>query len=121
MPPIPDWTDDTAGLMDGVRRRCRAFRQTIAACACGAVLAGLLSGDLASAQSDITIIGTMIAGGVECHAMRAEDGTIYTMRRSPLVRQLRPGARVKVEGKIAETSTCQQGITIVPTRIEQLP
>lgn len=66
----------------------------------------------------ITVTGVITQEGVECLAMRGDDGKLYTLGRPQ--EQYAPGTRVRVTGTIAEMSFCMQGITINPTKIERL-
>lgn len=65
----------------------------------------------------ITIIGTVTNEGVECTAVRATNGRLYTLAGRPA--GLRSGDRVQVKGTRAEASFCMQGITIDPQRIRR--
>lgn len=58
----------------------------------------------------VTISGTLTAEGVECPALRGNDGRLYTLTGN--VGPFRPGDRVRVRGRIAEVSFCMQGTTI---------
>ncbi len=58
----------------------------------------------------VTISGTVTAEGVECLAVRGDDGRLYTLAGN--VDDLQPGDRVQVQGRRAEMSFCQQGTTI---------
>jgi hypothetical protein len=77
----------------------------------------------AFAQTDdtITITGTMTNEGVECAALRGDDGVLYTFRRSMQVRGFQAGDRVKLQGRVQQVSICQQGTTVAVTRVEKLP
>ena len=60
----------------------------------------------------VTVTGTLSKEGVECPALRGDDGTLYTL--SPRdIGAFGPGDRVTVAGTIAEMSTCMQGTTII--------
>jgi len=86
----------------------------------GMLLAALLSA-FAQAQTSraVAVTGTLTDAGVQCQAVQGDDGVLYTIRRTPAVRQLRAGDRIKVTGAIAELSICQQGVTIDVTTIER--
>jgi LysM repeat protein len=58
----------------------------------------------------VTISGTVTGEGVECLAVRGDDGQLYTLAGN--VDDLQPGDRVQVQGRRAEVSFCQQGTTI---------
>ena len=60
----------------------------------------------------VTIVGTLTSEGVECPAMKGDDGVLYTLAlRDPRGLPF-PGARLQVEGTLADISICQQGTTI---------
>jgi len=74
----------------------------------------------ATANSDpgsITITGVVTREGVECPAVRGDDGKLYTIT-GPERDKLKPGLRVRITGRIAEMSTCMQGTTISATDVE---
>jgi len=58
----------------------------------------------------VTLHGTLTREGVECPAMRADNGRLYTL--TPTTGRFQPGDRVSVRGTIAQVSFCQQGTTI---------
>ena len=64
----------------------------------------------------LVVAGTLTREGAECQAMRGDDGKLYTLAGE--FRGFRPGDRVRVEGRVAEVSTCMQGTTIEVSRIE---
>jgi LysM repeat protein len=68
-------------------------------------------------RRDVTVVGTITREGVECPALRGDDGRLYTLAGE--VRGYRPGDRVQVEGRPAEFSTCMQGTTIEVSRIRR--
>ncbi|HSK40371.1 MAG TPA: LysM peptidoglycan-binding domain-containing protein [Arenibaculum sp.] len=65
----------------------------------------------------ISVTGTLTREGVECQAMRGDDGRLYTFQRRR--DDFRPGDRVIVDGHRVEVSSCQQGTTIDVGRIEE--
>lgn len=73
-----------------------------------------------AANQTMTITGTVTGEGVECPAIRTEDGTLYTIAGGDR-QQLREGTRVRVTGTVAEMSICMQGTTISASRVEVLP
>jgi LysM repeat protein len=104
---IPDWAADERNLVfrfetvDGrIRTESKRFRITSD------------GGD----REQVNVTGTLTREGVECQAMRGDDGRLYTLDGEFV--GLRPGDRVSVRGRIAERSTCMQGITIDVRRIE---
>jgi hypothetical protein len=82
---------------------------------------GLVTGKAANSQTGgaVTVTGTVTDEGVQCRALRGDDGVLYTIRHTDAVRALRAGDRVRIEGRTAVVSNCQQGITIEPTRLEK--
>ena len=58
----------------------------------------------------ITVVGRLTSEGVECQALRGDDGQLYTLLGD--LGTLSVDARVRVSGERLEFSTCQQGITI---------
>lgn len=64
----------------------------------------------------VEIVGTLTDEGVECPAMRTDDGALYTLTGHS--GGLLPGERVRVVGLIAGASMCQQGVTVSAARIE---
>jgi LysM repeat protein len=65
---------------------------------------------------DVRVVGTLTREGVECPAMRGDDGKLYTLTGGN-VGDFFPGDRVRVDGRVAQVSICQQGTTISVTRI----
>ena len=59
----------------------------------------------------IAIVGRLTSEGVECQALRGDDGQLYTLLGGELG-NLPVEARVSVSGERLEFSSCQQGITI---------
>jgi LysM repeat protein len=64
----------------------------------------------------ITVRGLMTREGVECPALRSDDGELYTL--TGRTRDFGPGDVVTVTGRPVERSICQQGTTIEVERIE---
>jgi hypothetical protein len=58
----------------------------------------------------INVRGTLTDEGVECQALRGDDGELYTLTGD--LSGFEEGDRVKVRGTLAEVSICQQGTTI---------
>lgn len=65
----------------------------------------------------VRIEGRLTDEGVECQALRTDDGDLYTLTGE--LHNFQPGDRVYVEGTVATLSTCQQGTTINVRRIER--
>lgn len=70
-------------------------------------------------KGKITVVGTLNDEGVECQAMRGDDGQLYTLGGN--LEGYGSGDRVKVTGEVAEFSTCMQGTTITVESIERAP
>ncbi len=84
----------------------------LAAIACSA------SVTVAQTQSGrLTVTGTLVGGGVECPLLRADDGRLYSLAGD--TGAFSRGERVRVEGRLAEVSICQQGATIQIRRIAE--
>jgi hypothetical protein len=60
----------------------------------------------------VTIVGTLTSEGVECPALKGDDGVLYTLALRTAGSLPFPGARLQVEGTVADISICQQGTTI---------
>jgi hypothetical protein len=76
--------------------------------------------NVTAAGAALSVTGTLTKEGVECPAMRGDDGKLYTLT-SPAIGAFGPGDRVHVEGSMAEMSICQQGTTIVVAKITKAP
>jgi hypothetical protein len=63
----------------------------------------------------MTIRGQLTDEGVECPAMRGDDGVLYTLLGD--LGGLKPGEQVTVEGTPVAISFCMQGTTLQVTRI----
>ena len=63
-----------------------------------------------SGSGPVTVVGRLTSEGVECQALRGDDGQLYTLLGD--LGTLPVEARVRVSGETLEVSTCQQGITI---------
>lgn len=57
------------------------------------------------------VTGVLTDEGVECPALRGDDGQLYTLTPRDL-QGFEVGDRVTVKGKAAERSFCNQGTTI---------
>jgi Protein of unknown function (DUF5818) len=71
----------------------------------------------AQQPQSITVTGKLTDEGVECKAMRGDDGKLYTLTGD--LKDFRTGAYVKVTGRIAEMSNCMQGTTLSVEKIER--
>ena len=58
----------------------------------------------------LTVEGVVTGEGVECLAVRGDDGELYTL--SGRQGGLEPGQRVRVSGEVAQMSFCMQGTTL---------
>ena len=67
-------------------------------------------GVLISMGAALVIVGTMTNEGVECPAMRGEDGQLYTL--SGLPKNIEIGDKIEITGEPQMISICQQGTTI---------
>lgn len=67
----------------------------------------------------VRVVGTLTDEGVECPAMRGDDGELYTLGPRDMVRG-EVGDRVRVTGRIAEASICMQGTTLILESFELL-
>jgi hypothetical protein len=72
--------------------------------------------NVVAAGAAVSVSGTLTKEGVECPAMRGDDGKLYTLL-PPALGAFGPGDRVHVEGSVAEMTECQQGTTIVVTKL----
>ena len=64
-----------------------------------------------STEARVTIVGKLTNEGVECQALRGDDGELYTLLGGELGK-LPAESRVRVIGERLEFSSCQQGITV---------
>jgi hypothetical protein len=72
----------------------------------------------AAAREGLTLRGTLTDEGVECPAMRGDDGRLFTLSGDV---GFEPGERVEVRGTPVEISICMQGTTISVESITRLP
>jgi uncharacterized protein YciI len=68
-------------------------------------------------NQSVTVTGKLTNEGVECKAMRGDDGKLYTLTGD--LKGFRAGDRVKVTGRIAKISRCMQGTTLGVETIER--
>lgn len=76
------------------------------------------SGPPGDAGGDLRVEGRITDEGVECLAMRSQDGKLYTL--AGRTEGLNPGDRVVVTGSIAQMSMCMQGTTISVATVRKL-
>jgi hypothetical protein len=70
----------------------------------------------------LSVEGRLTDEGVECQALRGTDGTLYTLVPwGEKARAYKTGDRVSVTGRVAEASTCMQGITLVVEGVKRCP
>lgn len=65
----------------------------------------------------LSVTGTITTRGIECPVMRGDNGRTYSLTGN--LQGYRAGDRVLVEGRVAEPSICQQGVTIEIRRISE--
>lgn len=82
-----------------------------------ALLPGCASAIAASGSGEaaITIFGQLTREGVECQALRSDQGELFTLVGD--LRGFSAGQRVRVTGQRMEVSTCQQGTTVRVSKI----
>jgi hypothetical protein len=68
-------------------------------------------------EKPVTIVGMLTNEGVECPALRTDDGALYTLNGN--LKKFKAGDRVEVVGEIADISICQQGISIIVHQIKR--
>lgn len=73
------------------------------------------SGDPGDPAEAVTVTGVLTDEGVECPALRTDQGELYTLTGE--TGAFGVGDRVTVEGTIAEMSFCMQGTTLQVTEI----
>ncbi|HEU0076726.1 MAG TPA: DUF5818 domain-containing protein, partial [Longimicrobiaceae bacterium] len=73
--------------------------------------------ETAARAGEVRVVGRLTDEGVECPALRGDDGRLYTLAGD--TGGFRPGDRVTVVGTVAEMSTCMQGTTIGVRTIEK--
>ncbi|HEX8271380.1 MAG TPA: DUF5818 domain-containing protein [Longimicrobiaceae bacterium] len=71
----------------------------------------------AAPAGETRVTGRLTDEGVECPALRGDDGRLYTLAGD--TGGFKPGDRVTVAGTVAEMSTCMQGTTISVRSIEK--
>ena len=85
--------------------------------ACATSPAAPSEGDSPSGVKTIKVQGQLTSGGVECPAMKADNGTIYTLLGD--LKGFKAGDRVVVEATPVEVSFCMQGTTIRVVQISR--
>lgn len=70
----------------------------------------------------VVVRGVLTDEGVECQALRGDDGILYTLAGvAGKMEGFEVGDRVRVQGTVAEMSFCQQGTTIDVKKIQKDP
>ena len=85
------------------------FKIFLVAAALG-LTTGLADAHKSSHRPTIRVTGVITNEGVECTALRGDNGKLYTLAGG--TGSFKPGDRVRVIGKIAQVSFCMQGTTI---------
>ena len=75
--------------------------------------------DTPSDPKTIKVQGQLTSGGVECPAMKADNGTIYTLLGD--LKGFKAGDRVMIEGTPVQISFCMQGTTLQIVQITRSP
>jgi hypothetical protein len=65
----------------------------------------------------VEVAGTLTNEGVECQAMRSDDGKLYTLMGN--LKGFKTVDRVRVVGTVAQVSYCMQGTTLSVTKIQR--
>jgi hypothetical protein len=71
-----------------------------------------------STDGMIMVVGVLTDEGTECQALRADDGTLYTLIGEADVHPA--GTRVRVAGTLVEVSFCMQGTTLNVAGLEKI-
>lgn len=108
-------TGDLSGFEEGDRVKVRGTVAEISTCQQGTTIEVQSIKDDKSQGNEnrtrvVRITGTLTNEGVECQALETESGQIYTLTGN--LRDFEVGDRVRVVGKVAEVSICQQGTTL---------
>lgn len=77
---------------------------------------------LPKAGKKVVVYGVLTNEGVECQALRGDDGILYTLAGvAGKMEGFEVGDHVRVQGTVAEMSICQQGTTLDVKKIQQDP
>lgn len=71
------------------------------------------------AGKKVVVRGVLTDEGVECQALRGDDGILYTLTGD--LEGFEVGDHVRVQGTVAEVSICQQGTTLDVKKIQKDP
>jgi hypothetical protein len=74
-------------------------------------------GSQGEAQRSVKVTGTLTDEGVECPALRGDDGQLYTLTGD--LEGFSVGDHVRVVGKVAERTFCGQGTTLEVQNIKR--
>lgn len=89
------------------------------AAACASSPPAIPEGEAPPAEVAMKVQGRLTAEGVECQALRADDGTLYTLVGD--LKGLKTGDSVLVEGTPVQISICMQGTTLQVRQITRRP
>jgi hypothetical protein len=108
-------TGDLSGFENGDRVKVRGTVAEVSICQQGTTIEVQSIKDDKSQGNEhrtrvVRIVGTLTDEGVECQALETDGGQIYTLTGN--LRDFEVGDRVRVVGKVAEVSICQQGTTL---------
>jgi hypothetical protein len=108
-------TGDLSGFEEGDRVKVRGTIAEISICQQGTTIEVQSIKDDKSQGNEnrtrvVRITGELTDAGVECQALETDNGTVYTLTGN--LRDFEVGDRVRVVGKVAEVSICQQGTTL---------
>lgn len=110
-------TGDLEGFGPGDRVEVNGVRAQVSICQQGTTIEVRRIRSAEPEDDDtLRVTGTLTSEGVECPALRGDDGQLYTLAADRYL-DFGPGDRVTVEGTIAEMSFCMQGRTIDVDRI----
>jgi hypothetical protein len=94
---------------------CAAFALSAITWTAGNLWAGGLEPAAEPPPGGLCVEGVLTAEGVECPALRAKDGTLYTLTGD--LEGFHAGDRVRACGQEAFVSICMQGRTLNLTHI----
>jgi hypothetical protein len=108
-------TGDLSGFEEGDRVKVRGTVAEVSICQQGTTIEVQSIKDDKSQGNEnrtrvVRITGTLTDEGVECQALETDNGTVYTLTGN--LRDFEVGDRVRIVGKVAEGSICQQGTTL---------
>lgn len=108
-------TGDLSGFENGDRVKVRGTVAEVSICQQGTTIEVQSIKDDKSQGNEnrtrvVRVTGTLTDEGVECQALETDEGTVFTLTGN--LRDFEVGDRVRVVGKVAEVSICQQGTTL---------